>query len=67
MSVDEFKRLLTELDFPVNGPKDLERFEALVQAFKSSVTTSAPAKADNRNNKGGGPQEGAGAANSNQE
>jgi hypothetical protein len=67
ISIDNFKRLLSELNFPVAGPKDLERFEALVQAFKSSVSASAPAKADNRDDKGEGPQEGAGAADANQE
>jgi hypothetical protein len=36
ISIDDFKSLLTELTFPVTAPKDLERFEALVQAFKSS-------------------------------
>lgn len=86
-SVADFKHLLTELNFPVNGPKDLERFEALVQAFtssqqhttlswnalstkiqtKSSMAASAPAKADDRDKKGEGPQEGADAANANQE
>jgi len=77
MSIDDFKSLLTELTFfknqTVTAPKDLESFEALVQAFKSSYkkedksTASAAAKADNRDGKGGGPQEGADAANANKD